>query len=68
MSEEERNVCWSILKVGHAHSPGYRLFWIFDQSGCHMTFEKDSLNVNYTAQQSGKEAIPTGSGIHRLDF
>lgn len=24
----------------------YRLFWVFDQSGCHMAFDEDSLNVN----------------------
>ncbi len=27
-------------------SLGYKLFWVFDQSGCHMAFDDDSLNVH----------------------
>ena len=36
------------VKIGEAKYPkekSYRLFWIFDQSGCHMAYADDSLNV-----------------------
>ena len=35
-----------IAEAKYPRSQDYRLFWVFDQSGCHMAFDDDSLNVN----------------------
>ena len=37
------------VKIAEAKYPKekcYRLFWIYDQSGCHMAYADDSLNVH----------------------
>ena len=49
------------VKVAEAKYPkekGYRLFWIFDQSQCHMAYADDALNVNrMNAKEGGKQPI-----------
>ena len=35
-----------IAEAKYSRSEDYRLFWVFDQSGCHMAFDDDALNVN----------------------
>ena len=45
-----------VVKVAEAKYPkeaGYRLFRIFDQSGCHKAFADDSLNVNRMNTKGG---------------
>ena len=46
------------VKIAEAKYPkeqGYRLFWIFDQSGCHMAFGDDSLNVDRMNAKEGRQ-------------
>ncbi len=35
-----------IAEATYPKSEDYRLFWLFDQSGCHMAFDEDALNIN----------------------
>ena len=44
------------VKIAEAKYPkekGFRLFWVFDQIGCHMAFSDDSLNVNRMNAKEG---------------
>ena len=44
------------VKIAEAKYPkekGFRLFWVFDQSGCHMAISDDSLNVNRMNAKEG---------------
>ena len=37
------------VKIAEAKYPkedGYRLYWVFDQSSCHMAFDDDALNAS----------------------
>lgn len=46
----------SAVKIAEAKYPkekGYRVYWIFDQSGCHMAFAEDLLNVNRMNAKEG---------------
>lgn len=48
------------VKVAEAKYPkekAYRLFWIFDQSQCHMAYADDALNVNRMNAKGGKQPI-----------
>ena len=49
------------VKIAEAKYPkqqGYHLFWIFDQSGCHMAFADDALNVNrMNAKEGGNQPV-----------
>ena len=50
----------SVVKIAETKYPkeaGYRLFWIFDQSGCHMAFADNSLNVSRMNAKEGG-AVP----------
>ena len=45
-----------VVQIAEAKYPkeqGYRLYWVFDQSGCHMAFADDSLNVNCMNAKEG---------------
>ena len=47
-----------ITEAKYPKEQGYRLFWIFDQSGCHMAFGDDSLNVNrMNAKEGGSQSV-----------
>ena len=44
------------VKIAEAKYPkenGFRLFWVFDQSGCHMAYRDDSLNINKMNAKEG---------------
>ena len=50
----------SVVKIAETKYPkeaGYRLFWIFDQSGYHMAFADNSLNVSRMNAKEGG-AVP----------
>jgi len=50
----------SVVKIAETKYPkedGYRLFWIFDQSGCHMAYADNALNVNRMNAKEGG-AVP----------
>ena len=51
----------NVVKVAEAKYPkeeGFRLYWIFDQSQCHMAFADDSLNVNHmNAKEGGRQPL-----------
>ena len=50
-----------VVKIAEAKYPkadGYRLFWVFDQSQCHMAYAEDALNVNnMNANPGGKQPL-----------
>lgn len=47
-----------IAEAKYPREDGYRLFWIFDQSGCHMAFPDDALNPNnMNAKPRGKQPL-----------
>lgn len=44
------------VKIAQAKYPkekGYRIFWVFDQSQCHMAYADDALNVNKMNAKEG---------------
>ena len=51
----------SAVKIAEEKYPQekvYRLFWIFDQSGCHVTHADDSLNVHrMNAKEGGSQPL-----------
>ena len=45
-----------IASIKYPKEDGFQVFWIFDQSGCHMAFAEDALNVNrMNAKEGGKQ-------------
>ena len=47
-----------VVEVKYPREKGYRFFWIFDQSVCHMAFGEDSLNVNrMNAKEGGSQPV-----------
>jgi len=47
-----------LAEIKYPKEKGYRLFWIFDQSGCHMAFCENSLNVNrMNAKEGGSQPL-----------
>lgn len=51
----------NVVKIAEAKYPkedGYRLYWVFDQSGCHMAYGENSLNVNrMNAKEGGCQTL-----------
>ena len=49
------------VKIAEAKYPkekSYRLCWIFDQSGCHIAYAYDSLNVHHmNAKEGGSQPL-----------
>ena len=49
------------VKVAEAKYPKgdeFRLFWVFDQSGCHTAYADDALNVNrMNAKEGGAQSV-----------
>ena len=47
-----------IAEVKYPKAQGYHLFWMFDQSGCHIAFGEDPLNVNrMNAKEGGNQPV-----------
>ena len=44
-----------VVEAKYPKAEGYRLFGIFDQSGCHTAFADDSLNMN--AKERGAQPL-----------
>ena len=45
-----------IAEMKYPKDKGYRLFGVFDQSGCHMAYSDDALNVNrMNAKEGGSQ-------------
>ena len=43
-----------IAEMKYPKDKGYRLFGVFDQSGCHMAYSDDALNVNRMNAKDGR--------------
>ena len=43
---KQMGIAVKIAEVKYLKGKCYRLFWIFNQSGCHMAYADDSLNVH----------------------
>ena len=43
---KQMGIAVKIAEVKYPKGKCYRLFWIFDQSGCHMAYADDALNVH----------------------
>ena len=53
---EANGIAVKIVEAKYPKEKDYRLFWIIDQSGCHMAYAEDSLNVHcMNAKEGGSQ-------------
>ena len=50
---KQMGIVVKIAEAKYLKEKCYRLFWIFDQSGCHMAYADDSLNVPHMNIKEG---------------
>ena len=56
--KKQMGIAVKIAEEKYPKKKGYRLFWIFSQSGCHVAYTDDSLNVNrMNAKEGGSQLL-----------